>query len=446
DPSVVDESDPVASDPRLDMYDARNGYRPMGEGPSSYTAEFLAAFRAAQRERCERLDARAVEWCDAVRWYRRRLGAADDASPAERALLARHALQRRYFLIYRTLADPRYLDPRLHPSQRPLGSIFSFGRDPVVGNYGEGLARTMSARGWLSTWSGLRSKAALARTMPGIAVPTLVVCAMADLDIYPTECRLSFDRSGARDKQWAALARAITCTRRARGGRIFGPRRCGGGTRSPGRGCASAGPPSLHRRAGLSRAPTRRRRRHRPVRLCQAARNDRGRGGGGRHPRRARRRGARARRRRRALPLRHRIDRRRRRRGGAGAPQRPLLLDAQPRRRGVLRGDAARRGGPGGRSRVGRPHVPRPQPRPPLVLRRGIHGGRTAVGEDRGTDSRLLPVAGAVRDRVAPPGDGAHRPPAHGGSRHHRRPPRRAGAGRAPPPRPPPPRAHAGAT
>jgi hypothetical protein len=206
DPSVVDESDPVATDPRLDMYDARNGYRPMQEGPSSYTAEFLAAFRAAQRERCERLDARAVEWCDAVRWYRRLLGMADDASPAERALLTRHALQRRYFLIYRTLADPRYLDPRLDPSQRPLGSIFSFGRDPVVGNYGEGLGRTMSARGWLSTWSGLRSNAALARTMPGIAVPTLVVCALADLDIYPTECRLSFDRSGARDKHWAELA------------------------------------------------------------------------------------------------------------------------------------------------------------------------------------------------------------------------------------------------
>src|SRR5262249_6944532 len=61
DPSVVDESDPIATDPRLDMYDARNGYRPMREGAASYTAEFLAAFRAAQRERCERLDARAVE-------------------------------------------------------------------------------------------------------------------------------------------------------------------------------------------------------------------------------------------------------------------------------------------------------------------------------------------------------------------------------------------------
>jgi pimeloyl-ACP methyl ester carboxylesterase len=202
DPSVVDESDPVATDPRLDMYDPRNGYRPMQDGPSSYTPDFVAAFRAAQRARCERLDARAHEWCEEARWHRRRLG---HAEPAERARLARHALQRRYFLIYRTLADPRYLDPTLDPSQRPLGSIFSFGRDPLVGNYGEGLARTMSARGWLSTWSGLSSNAALERTLPGVSVPTLVICAFADLDIYPSECRASFDACAAPDKQWAEL-------------------------------------------------------------------------------------------------------------------------------------------------------------------------------------------------------------------------------------------------
>jgi hypothetical protein len=207
DPSVVDEGDPVATDPRLDMYDPRNGYRPMGEGASSYAPEFLAAFRAGQRDRCARLDARARDWCEEARWFRRRLGAPDTAqlAPAERARLARHALQRRYFLIYRTLADPRYLDPTLDPSQRPLGSIFSFGRDPVVGNYGEGLARTMSARGWLSTWSGLSSNAELERTLPGVSIPTLVVCAMADLDIYPSECRQAFDWSAAADKQRAEL-------------------------------------------------------------------------------------------------------------------------------------------------------------------------------------------------------------------------------------------------
>jgi pimeloyl-ACP methyl ester carboxylesterase len=197
DPSVVDEADPIATDPALDMYDPRNGYRPMAEGPSRYAAEFLAAFRAGQHTRCARLDARAREGLEAARFFRARLG---QAEPADRTRIARHAFQRPYLLIYRTLADPRYLDPTLDPSQRPLGSIFSFGRDPIVGNFGEGLARTMSARGWLSTWSGLSSNAALERTLPDVRVPTLVVGAGADMDIHPSETREAYGASGAADK------------------------------------------------------------------------------------------------------------------------------------------------------------------------------------------------------------------------------------------------------
>ncbi|HZP43802.1 MAG TPA: alpha/beta hydrolase [Candidatus Binatia bacterium] len=204
DPSIVDEDDPTSVDPRLDMYDPANGYRPMAEGPSRYSADFVAAFRAAQRARCERLDRRALAWCAAAAEARARL--ADPATPpAARPALARHALQRRYMVIYRTLADPRYLDLRLDPSERRPGSIFSFGRDPIVGNYGEGIARTMSARGWLSTWSGLRSRADLERTIAGVRVPTLVVCARADTDIHPAECRRVFEASAAPDKEWAEL-------------------------------------------------------------------------------------------------------------------------------------------------------------------------------------------------------------------------------------------------
>jgi len=204
DPSVIDEGDPTAADPRLDMYDPANGYRPMEEGPSRYSADFLAEYRAAQRARCARLDRQALAWCEESAWFRARLGDAGLA-PADRGFVARRALQRRYLLIYRTLADPRHLDLSLDPSERRPGSIFSFGRDPVVGNYGEGLARMMSARGWLSTWSGLRSNAALERTLPAVAVPTQVICAMADTDIYPSECRRAFEAAGARDKTYAEL-------------------------------------------------------------------------------------------------------------------------------------------------------------------------------------------------------------------------------------------------
>ena len=205
DPSVVDEADPIATDARLDMYDPRNGYRPMSEGPSRYSPDFLAEFRAAQRARCERLDRAALARIEEAADAKRRLGGA----PAdERPRLARVALQRPYMLVYRTLADPRYLDPTLDPSERPLGSIFSFGRDPVVGNYGEGLARAMTARGWLSTWSGLSSHAALERTLPEVTVPTLVVCPLADMDIYPSDCRRAFAASGAKDKQYVELPHA----------------------------------------------------------------------------------------------------------------------------------------------------------------------------------------------------------------------------------------------
>jgi hypothetical protein len=205
DPSVVDEASPTMVNPRLDMYDPANGYRPMSDGPSRYAPEFVAAFRAGQRERCERLDRQALAWCEEAAWFRARRG---DADANERAFVARRARQRRYLVIYRTLADPRYLDPTLEPSPRPLGSVFSYGRDPIAGNYGEGLARAMSARGWLSTWSGLSSHAALERTLPAVRVPTLVISALADTDVYPSECRRELAASGASDKQYYEQADA----------------------------------------------------------------------------------------------------------------------------------------------------------------------------------------------------------------------------------------------
>lgn len=209
DPSVIDEQNPTAVNPRLDMYDPANGYRPMGEGPSHYTSEFLAEFRAAQRARCERIDRQAVEWCEEAAYYRAKLrDPAESArlSAGEKARVTRHALQRRYLLIYRTLADPRSLDLTLDPSQRRPGSIFSYGRDPMVANYGEGLARVMSARGWLSTWSGLSTNAGLERTLAAVTMPTQVIGVLADTDIYPSETRRIFTAVSAADKTFAELA------------------------------------------------------------------------------------------------------------------------------------------------------------------------------------------------------------------------------------------------
>jgi alpha-beta hydrolase superfamily lysophospholipase len=204
DPSVADEHDPFSVVPELDMYNPDNGWRPWPE-PCLYDREWLVRYRAAQRDRVARIDALAKQSLADAEAARGRLAVTDRSDltrwRAERA----RAVFTQYLTIYRTLADPAYLDLSIDPDDRPMGSLFAF-PDPLDANYGRGgLARTMTNRGWLSTWSGLSSHAKLADTMPRVTVPTILLHPTADTEIRVHQAMEIVHNAGAADKTYVEL-------------------------------------------------------------------------------------------------------------------------------------------------------------------------------------------------------------------------------------------------
>ena len=198
DPSVSDERDPRAAYGPLDPYDPGNGFAEP-PGSSTYHPDFVAAYRAAQRHRIERIDARARELAESSAAARYRYAASKDA--ADR----RTALATGVITVYRTDADLRSVDLSLDPNDRPYGSLF--GRRPDLTNYGVvGFGRLTTPESWLSTWSALSSNADLAACLPEVTVPTLLIELTGDQACFPADARRFSELAGSPDVTHARVA------------------------------------------------------------------------------------------------------------------------------------------------------------------------------------------------------------------------------------------------
>jgi pimeloyl-ACP methyl ester carboxylesterase len=189
DPAVVDEADPLQSDADLDMYLPANGF---AEPPSwsSYDGSFVERFREAQERRVSRLDEVAREMIAEGRRAAQATKADDysERSPDERRALERRKAFQPVMVIYRTMANLDYVDPSLDPSARDYGSLLS-DRPDLMNWQLLGFGRICTPRAWLSTWSARSSVADMARTLPAVSTPSLMVHAGADREIHPAAQR-----------------------------------------------------------------------------------------------------------------------------------------------------------------------------------------------------------------------------------------------------------------
>jgi len=194
DPSVTDEGDPFSVDPALDPFDPANGFVP-APASSRYSREFVEKYRAAQRARVERLDARARELLveRAVAKRQVKEGGGD-------AALRRRAAYTPILQLWRTDADLRCWDLSLDPSDREVGTLW--GRDPYASNYGSvGFARLVTPESWLSTWSGLSSNASFERCGAEVTVPSMVIEYTGDQAAFPSDMEAIYQSLGTSAKR-----------------------------------------------------------------------------------------------------------------------------------------------------------------------------------------------------------------------------------------------------
>lgn len=174
DPSVKDELDPDDRDLELDIYDPRNPNQP------PYSPEYIRRYRAAQLARMRRITAWAKDTLEKLK--------ARKTGEMERG-----------FVVHRTLADPRFLDPTLDPNERRPRWCY-MGNPETVNTGPVGLARFTTLRSWLSQWSLDDSCGNGLEAVRTIRAPLLVIENTADDAVPPTHPAMLFEAATTADK------------------------------------------------------------------------------------------------------------------------------------------------------------------------------------------------------------------------------------------------------
>lgn len=169
DPAVIDESDPLSSDPALDMFNPQNG--------PPYAEAFMRDYRAAQTARNRRIEA----------WARAKLRQIRAARDGPRDMA---------FVIHRTLADPRCLDPMIDPNDREPGTTV-WGPPRAQNMAANSMGRYTSLTGYLSQWAP-SSRGDGPANLRATSVPVLLLEHTADPSVFPSDNAIWSEAAGAR--------------------------------------------------------------------------------------------------------------------------------------------------------------------------------------------------------------------------------------------------------
>lgn len=174
DPSLTDEHDGLSREAALDMYDPRNG--------PPYDHAFLDRFRNAQQRRYERIE----------QWVEQRLALL-------RSQAAPGSPRDEVFVVYRTHADPRFLDLSIDANDRAVGSVWGAGAAGARAvNYAASqMGRVTSLTAWLSQWSP-RSRADGPSNLARTSVPALLCTYTGDQSTFPSTQAAWLAAGGAR--------------------------------------------------------------------------------------------------------------------------------------------------------------------------------------------------------------------------------------------------------